>query len=186
MTEEAPFESTERALWFAFNYARHGSPKTPLMSMNVDKDRPPIGSNKGLVGVDAAGQAGLILKMVDQLNEEQRNFIIVKHGIDMRDYKSVSIRDFEEPPEIWKESIDYFSNSMVEFEGVPRRVRNLMIEKAIFGKKIDIEYISRNNSLSKATTYRQLSEVKKRFRKIEKIALINLDNSFLSSHLLVA
>lgn len=180
-TEEALFKSTHDALKFAFFYMGQQSPKTPLMSMTVDKDRPPIGSGKGLIGVDAAAQAGMILAEVCRLPDDQHNVIVAKYYTVKDECRCCGNPAAREE---WKTAIDALSHC-IELEGVHRAVRLMMVERAICGGRLDVETVSRKYSLSKSTTYRQLSIIKNKYRKIEKIALINLDNSFMS-HLLVA
>lgn len=184
MTEEPLFRSTHAALVFAFRYASQQSPKTPLMSLilNPGDQSGHIGAGKGLVGLDAAAQAGMILSHVDALPDDQHNIIVAKYCREMHECKCCGQ---PAPREEWKMAISELSH-FVEMEGVHRRVRLIMVEKAVIGGKIDMDLICKTYSLSKSTTYRQLADVKVKIKKIERMALINLDNSLSKNKLLVA
>lgn len=182
MTEEPLFKSTHQALTFAFEYIEQQSPRTPLMSMTVDKDRPPIGNGKGLVGLDAAAQAGMILSEVCRLPDDQHNVIVARY---CRAKHECPCCGQPAPREEWRSAIDALSHCY-ELEGVHRTVRLMMVEKAICGGRLDIEMMGKKYSLSRSATYRQLSDLKTKFRKIERIAMINLDNAFLDKRVLVA
>lgn len=190
MIEEPLFISTHDALKFAFQYASLQSPRTPLMSMSssgIDReDAPPRRINNNQTekpkGLDAAAQAGMILAEVCRLPDEQHNVIVARY-----DKKQIVCNGCHRPyrSDEWYAAIEYLTQG-VELEGVHRRVRFMMVEKAVCGGKMDMETLCKRYSLSKSTTYRQLSEIKVKFRKIERIALINLDNSFSQKKLLVA
>jgi len=180
--EEALFKSTHEALKFAFNYLGQQSPKTPLMSLTVDKDRPPIGSGKGLVGLDAAAQAGMILAEVCRLPDDQHNVIVARY---CRVTYECSCCGQDAPREEWNAAIDALSHCY-ELEGVHRKIRLIMIERAVTGGRLEIDHLIKKYSLSERTLYRQYKSVKTKIREIEKRALINLDNRFYISKLLAA
>ncbi len=182
MTEEPLFNSTHDALRFAFRYMEHQSPKTPLMSMTVDKERPPIGNGKGLIGLDAAAQAGMILAEVCRLPDDQHNVIVARYYRAMHECLCCGQNA---PREEWKAAIDALSHCF-ELEGVHRAVRLMMVEKALCGGRLDIEMMGKKYSLSKSATYRQLTYLKSKFRRIERIAIINLDNAFMDKGVLAA
>lgn len=186
MIDEPLFNSTHAALTFAFTYAAQQSPKTPLTYMfqsNPGEDDIPRGiiQSKGLSGLDAAAQAGMILAEVCRLPDDQHNIIVARYYRAQHECRGCGQHA---PRDEWRAAIDALSHC-VELEGVHRKVRLIMAEKAICGGKMDVETLCRRYSMSKSTTYRQLSEIKVKFRKMERIAMINLDNSFIDK-LLVA
>lgn len=61
-----------------------------------------------------------------------------------------------------------------------------VMEMAVCSGKMDMETLCKRYSLNKSTTYRQLADIKIKFRKLERIAMINLDKSFIDNKLLVA
>ena len=187
MTEEPLFKSTHEALIFAFNYAVQQSPKTPLMRMfqsNPAEDEVPKGirQSKGLIGLDGAAQAGMILAEVCRLPDDQHNVIVARY---YRAQHECRCCGQPAPREEWRVAIDALSHC-VELEGVHRKVRHIMVERAICGGKIDMQYLCNRYSLSTRTTYRQYSDLKTKFRKTDRMAMINLVNAFIENKLLVA
>lgn len=186
MTEEPLFDSTHSALVFAFNFTGQQSPKTPMMSMfhsNPGDDQPKAArKGKGLSGLDGAAQAGFILAEVCRLPDDQHNVIVARYNRLKNECKCCGHERYNDE---WFAAVDFLSHC-VELEGVHRKVRLMMVEVAICGGRIDVDMVSRKYSMGRSTTYRQLAELKIKLRKIEKIALINLDNAFSQKKLLVA
>lgn len=179
MSEEPLFKSTHDALVYAFQYANQQSPKTPMTSLMRSVS---IGSGKGLSGVDGAAQAGMILAEVCRLPDDQHNVIVARYGHVLHE---CSHCEQDAPSEEWRSAIDALSHC-VELEGVHRKVRRMMVERAICGGKLDIDHLCKRYSLGRTTTYRQLSAMKIKLRKIERISLSNLDNVFFDKKGLVA
>ena len=181
MTDDPLFKSTHDALVFAFQYAGQQSPKTPAMAYRNPGDAP-IGKGKGLSGLDGAAQAGMILAEVDRLPDDQHNVIVARYGHVLHECPCC---EQDAPSDEWRLAIDALSRC-VELEGVHRKVRLMMVERAICGGRLDIDMLCRRYSLGRTTTYGQLSAIKTKLRKIEKIALSNLDNVFFEKKSLVA
>lgn len=177
MTETALFSSTHAALTFAYNYAGQKSPRTPMTKMMQGGV---LGSGKGLVGLDGAAQAGMILAAVDRLPREQRNVITVRFG-DVRD--ECPCCGQPAPTGEWSDAVDALSHC-TELEGVPRRVRYASIERAICRRKWDAVKLSKDFGLSERTLYRQVAALKKRLGKLENVAIVALDEFFRATGLL--
>lgn len=70
------FHSPHAALVFAFNFSgQQYAPSALAKQMGGE-----IGSGKGLVGVDGAGQAGMILREIDGLGEPAKHFIAARYA----------------------------------------------------------------------------------------------------------
>lgn len=179
MIDEPLFKSTHDALVFAFNYAGQQSPKTPMTSLMRSAQ---IGTGKGLSGLDGAAQAGFILAEVCRLPDDQHNVIVARYGRVLHECQCCGQ---DAPSEEWRSAIDALSHC-VELEGVHRKVRLMMVERAICGGKLDIDLLCKRYSLGRTTTYSQLSAIKTKLGKIERIALSNLDNIFFEKKELVA
>ncbi len=187
ITEEPLFRSTHEALVFAFNYMGQQSPKTPmtrLFKSNPGENDPPVGlrQSKGLYGLDAAAQAGMILAEVCRLPDDQHNVIVARY---YRAKYECMCCESEVPRKEWKAAIDALSHC-VELEGLHRKVRLDMVIKAICGGKLDVDNICKVYSMGRSTTFQQFSNVKTKFRKLERLAIINLDNAFMDKGVLVA
>lgn len=177
MTETALFTSTHAALTFAYHYAGQQSPRTPMSKLMQGGA---LGSGKGLVGVDGAAQAGMILAAVDRLPREQRHVITVRFG-DVRD--DCPCCGQPAPTDEWSDAVDALSHCS-ELEGVPRRVRHAAIERAICRRKWDATKLSKDFGLSERTLYRQVATLKKRLGKLENTAVRSLDEFFRATGLL--
>ena len=70
---EGIFNSAHEALVFAFNFKSQQYPRTPMTQLLAGSA---LGSGRGLVGVDGAGQAGMVLREVLDLPPDQRAIII--------------------------------------------------------------------------------------------------------------
>ena len=191
MTDEPLFNSTHEALVFAFNYVGQQSPRTPMMSMfksnpGQDENLPPrnhnIGKGKGLIGLDGAAQAGFILAEVCRLPDDQHNVIVARY---YRATHECMCCGSDVPREEWKAAIDALSHC-VELEGVHRRVRLMMVEKAVFGSGISAVQLANQYSLSERTLQRQYSLIRTKFQKIRNSAMSSLDNAFYGKKDLVA
>lgn len=179
MIDEPLFKSTHDALTFAFNYAGQQSPRTPMTSLFKTSV---LGSGKGLSGLDGAAQAGMILAEVCRLPDDQHNVIVARYGHVLHE---CSHCEQDAPSEEWRAAIDALSHC-VELEGVHRKVRLMMVERAICGGRLDIDLLCKRYSLARSTTFKQLSTIKTKLRKIERTALLNLDNVFFEKKAWVA
>lgn len=173
------FDSTHSALVFAFNYSHQQSPKTPMTTLMRSAQ---IGSGKGLSGVDAAAQAGMILAEICRLPDDQHNVIVARYGHVLHECSHCKQ---EAPSEEWMSAIDALSHC-VELEGAHRKVRLMIVERAVCGGRLDIDMLCKRYSLARSTTFKQLSAIKTKLRKIERAALANLDNVFFEKKELVA
>lgn len=72
--EDPLFDSTWAALAFAFRYSTQQYQPTPMARLM----RGALGSGKGLVGLEGAGQAGLVRAMVEKLPEYERAAITAR------------------------------------------------------------------------------------------------------------
>lgn len=179
MIEEPLFKSTHDALIFAFQYSHQQSPKTPMTSLMRSAQ---IGSEKGLSGVDGAAQSGMILAEVCRLQDDQHNVIVARYGHVLHECRHC---EQDAPSDEWRSAIAELSAS-IDVEWTHRRVRRDIVEMAIGKSSMNKEQFCKKYSISKSTGYRHINEVKTKFRKIERIAMINLDNAFSNNKLLVA
>lgn len=182
MQPEFLFDSTHHALRFAFEYFGSQSPKTPLMSLTAKIEGSMLGSGKGLSGYDAAAQAGMILAEVCRLQDDRHNVIVASYCRSKIECKCCGQDVYREE---WNTAIDALSHCY-ELDGVHRKVRNMIVKVAVCGGRLDIDSISRQYSLGRSTTYKQLAKMKEKIRKIHKLALIDLDNALSEKNVIAA
>jgi hypothetical protein len=177
---EALFRSAHEALTFAFRFAHDQSPRTPMTTL-LQGGR--IGSGKGLVGVDGAGQAGMVLSALKHLNDEQRNVIMVRYG-DLR--RECSCCGQMAPTPDWRIAVDALSHCD-ELRGLPRAIRHAAIEKIVCRRRdIRMQRYASEYDLSARTLRHRVSECKGRLAKVENSAVAWLDEHFVGRELLVA
>lgn len=178
MIDQQLFKSTHDALVYAFNYAHQQSPKTPMTSLMRTVG---IGSGKGLSGVDGAAQAGMILAEVCRLPNDQHNVIVARYGHVL--HQCIHCEQ-DAPSDEWRSAIAYLSDG-IEMDCTHRRMRRDIVEIAIGKSGINNDQFCKRYAVSKSAAYRQISELKTRFRQLERSAIANLDNEFYSSNLLI-
>ncbi len=178
MAEEGLFRSAQDALRFAFNYSGQQSPMTPMTRLLAG---PGIGKGLGMVGLDGAAQAGIILARLDKLTAQQRNVLTVSFG-DVR--MECPCCGQLAPSDEWRDAIDALSHC-AELEGVPRPVRYAAIEKAICRRKWDAKRLSQEYGISLSTLHRQVRALKDRLGRVESQALNALADSFRDTGLLI-
>lgn len=179
MIEDPLFESTHDALVYAFQYANQQSPRTPMTSLMRSVQ---TGTGKGLSGVDGAAQAGFILAEVCRLPDDQHNVIVARYGHVLHECRHC---EQDTPSDDWRAAIAELANN-IEVDWTHRRVRRDIVEMAIGKSIMNKEQFCKKYSISKSTAYRHISEIKTKFRKIERIAMMNLYNAFINNKLLVA
>lgn len=71
---DAIFDSTRSAVVFALGFSTQQYGATPLSKLQRNR----IGSGKGLVGMDGAGQAGMVLAQIARLGQTDRAVIVAR------------------------------------------------------------------------------------------------------------
>lgn len=173
------FKSTHEALTFAFNYAGQQSPRTPMARLMQGAA---LGSGRGLAGIEGAAQAGMVLAAVARLPKEQSQVITVRYG-DVR-YECPCCGQ-PAPQQDWLDAVDALSRC-VELEGVPRKVRHAVIERAVCRRKWDAARLSIEYGLSERTLRHSCLQLKRRLGKLENTALAKLDERFAETGLVIA
>jgi hypothetical protein len=167
------FKSAHDALQFAFKYAGQQSPKTP-MGILVQRANGAAGCGKGLSGLDGAGQAGMIMAALKHLNDEQRAVIIARY-CDVR--HNCPCCGQPAPDQLWLEAVEQLSQAE-EIKDLPKQVRHAAVEKAVCRRKLRFASFATEFGLSERTLRHKLSEVRRRFGKIENQALGFLEDFF--------
>lgn len=183
--DEPLFKSAHQALVFAFNYAGQQSPKTPMMSLIRNLGDAPIGNGKGLVGLDGAGQAGMILAAVCRLPDDQHNVIVARYGHVLHECPCC---EQDAPSDEWRAAIEFLvgSNNIDWRDWSHRRLKRDAIEIALKKSRMKKKEFFKKYFVSRTTGYERLKELESMFSSIEKVALLTIDNDFFDKKLLVA
>lgn len=177
--DEPLFSNTHNALVFAFNYAAQHSPNTPWMTLIKSPGDAPLGSGKGLIGVDGAGQAGMILAAVCRLPDDQHNIIVAKYGYVLHECERCQQ---DAPSDEWRNAITALTD-ISELPWSHRRMRREAVEIALKKSNLKKDTFAKKYSISRSSMYRCISELEKRLHNLERLAMLNLDNAFTESAL---
>jgi hypothetical protein len=180
LAADALFKSAHEAMVFAFQYAGQQSPRTPMSSLLRRGEV--IGTGKGLVGVDGAGQAGMVLAALDHLTKEQRAVIVARYG-DVR--SACPCCGQPTPSSQWKEAVDTLVEGSEELRGLPRAIQRAAVEKVVCRRKIRLASFAVEYGLSERTLRHKNADLKQRLGKVENQALAWLEDHFGGRGLLI-
>jgi hypothetical protein len=147
------FKKPEDALTFAFNFSSQQYAESQMSKLQSRA----IGTGKGLVALDGAGQAGMILAELGKLDPLHRHCIVARFAPKTRDCPCCG---GERPAEQWRESIVALSEwSMTTFTGLSHRIVREAIIIKHFGGRISIEELSNQVKTPKRTIYDMRSKI---------------------------
>lgn len=167
----ALFNNTHEALIFAFNYSTQQYALSPMSKLALKG----AGSGKGLVSVDGAGQAGLILAHVNRLSSVHKCCITARFAVKTRDCQCCGA---EAMGEQYAEAImNLMELSMGCFSGVSvRKVREAII-RSFYERGISLQGVAERFNLPKTTAYRQKELVWDWLKKVDTEAQRLIDES---------
>lgn len=152
------FKSTHDALRFAFSYSTQQYAQTPMSKLM----RGSVGSGKGLVGNDGAGQAGMLRERIDQaLSGLDVAIVVARFATPWLpcDCRSPCCSGRRRNAE-WEAAIAYLTEELVSvLAGTVshRQLRRFLIEryfgadKDLFGRKITLEAIAERCCVNRKT-----------------------------------
>lgn len=171
MDGDGSFRSAHDALLFAHRYADQQSPRTPMSRMLQGG---PLGRGSGLVGLDGAGQAGLILAALRHLSAEQRALIVVRYG-DMR--HECPCCGQQAPSKAWAAALDELSHAP-ELADLPRPLRHAAVERVVCRRRISLSAWASRYDTAERTVRHRVQQVRKRFGKVEHEAIAWLSDHY--------
>ncbi|WP_186275808.1 hypothetical protein [Burkholderia gladioli] len=133
--KNGPYESSITLCKWAMRYGYDHFDMSPTAKLAGGAA---IGSGFGLVGLDGAAQAGMVLCEVENLQVIDKAFVIAVCAPVSTECKcgSACCRGWREN-RVWREAINFIGQMMIERLGIDLRnvrLRNLLVEKH-FGKK---------------------------------------------------
>lgn len=171
------FRSAHDALVFAFRFSHDQSPRTPMTAL---MQRGLLGKGKGLVGIEGAGQAGLIHGALRRLSDEQKNLLVARYG-DIR--QPCQCCGQMAPTPEWRAAVDALSHC-AELHDLPKPIRLAAIEKIVCRRRnIETRRLAAEHEMSPRTLRHRISDCKARLAKIENSAIAMLEEEFKGSGL---
>jgi hypothetical protein len=158
------FKNTHEALRFAFNFSSQQYPESQMAKLIKQN----IGTGKGLVAIDGASQAGLILAELSKMDRLHFHCLVARHA--MR-YKECSCCGGEKRMQAWHESIVALRDwSMSTFTGLSHSKTREAIIMKYFGEKIDIKTLAARMGVSAKTIYDQRAKIVGALKKLDDAA----------------
>jgi len=145
----ALFNNTHEALIFAFNYSTQQYALSPMSKLALKG----AGSGKGLVSVDGAAQAGMILAEVDRLKPIHRSCIIARYAMKTVECKCCGSNGMSEQYRTEIGSLREHAAGQVT--GMSVRGMREMIVRAFYERGISITQVATDLNVRKSTAHDQ-------------------------------
>lgn len=162
------FKNSHDALMFAFHYSSQQyalSPMAKMMKTGV------VGTGKGLVALDGAGQSGLIRKQIEKLTPIQRACIVARYSPRFIECQCCGSRDKILPE--YKEAIATLAQwALSTFSGLSSRVARECIIRSFYERGVSIKEIAERTKIGKSTLYDHKSKIVAKLKEIDHSAQV--------------
>jgi hypothetical protein len=156
------FKNTTEALIFAFRFSSQQyalSPTAKMMKTGI------VGSGKGLVSLDGAGQAGMIRGEVDRLTSLQRSCIVARYSLK---FEECSCCGGDKMLGEYDEAVANLSEWALQWiTGMSHRGMRRAIIRAYFEKAVSIKEVAERINVPKSTAYDQKSRVWAKLKELD-------------------
>lgn len=162
------FVSAHAALTFAFNYSLQQYDAPPMAKLM----RGAIGSGKGLVGLDGAGQSGFVRAEVKRLPIEQQMAIAARFAPAMQECEcGKACCSGKTPGKEWAEAVEWLTSYAMRaaLAGCVshHRLRQALVMRAFGRKTVSLDALAEIASVHRNTVSDQNQRVQKCMREIE-------------------
>ena len=171
--DEAVFDSTRSALVFAFGFRTQQYGETPLAKLQRHR----LGSGRGLVGMDGAGQAGMVLAQIDRLGPTDRAVIIARFA---PRFEPCPCCGGERPIAIWREAIEHLAACCIPSGVSNFRCRRDLVAK-YFGVVVRIDDLAGRYAMSRNTVSGHYRIMARQLSDMESIAHVRADDVLINS-----
>lgn len=177
--DEAVFDSMGSALRFAFGFNLQQYGESPLAKM---QQRGRLGSGKGLIGMDGAGQAGMVLAQIDRLSKTERAAIVARFSPRSAPCPCCG---GEKPVSIWQGAIEHLASCCI-LPGVSKfRCRRDLVAR-YFGVKVRFDELAERYEMSRNTVGAQYRRMAQQLFDIEARAQTFADEALRSNGMVAA
>jgi hypothetical protein len=181
------FKSAQEAIMFACNYS---SQQYAMSAMGKILQRGAQGSGRGLVGLDGAGQAGMVFAELERIDYWQLA-VLVTGRLSRRercDCKRSCCRGWKENP-VFEEAVSQLADHIARAHPVMLPVRSFRVAviKKHFGEKdSDPMAVAQDEGMSKRTAERYVGLIREFIRNLEKDGITQLADRLDSIGMLVS
>jgi len=176
--DEPLFESTRNAIKFAFGYSTEQYGESVLGKLQ----RRDAGSGKGLVGMDGAGQAGMVLAEVWRLKPLERAAIVARFATRR---ETCPCCGGDKPTAIWWEAIEQLADRCVPAGTSNVRCRRDLVAK-YFGVAVEFSALADRYKLNRKTLSEHYHAMRHRLDELETKAQMAVDDAFKASGLVLS
>ncbi|MGE5650935.1 MAG: hypothetical protein ACM34A_12130 [Bacillota bacterium] len=156
------FKNATEALLFAYRFSSQQyaqSPHAKLMKAGM------VGSGKGLVSLDGAGQAGFIRGEIDRMESLPRSCIIARYSIK---YDECKCCGGEKMLDEYKEAVANLSEWATQWiTGMSVRSMRHAIIRAYFERGVSIKDIADRLNVPKSTAYDQKAKIWDKLKQLD-------------------
>lgn len=161
------FRGAHEALTFAFRYGTDQSPRTPMTALMQGAQ---LGNGKGMVGLDGAGQAGLIRAALRHLPIQQQHVVLVRYGDIAVPCPCCGNADGRRPD--WLEAVDALSHWCEPIHDLHRDIRRAMVVKAVCRRGSSlIRETAQRYDVAERTMRRRYVDAKHELGRVENAAM---------------
>jgi hypothetical protein len=153
------FENTQAAIVFALNYSAAQYPQSPISQGGI------VGSGKGLVAMAGAGEAGLILSAMSQMDKLKQACIAARYAPKSEKCKCCG---GDAPTAIWKEAINTLQEwSMSTFSGISKPAVREAIILNFYERGVSIADAAKQANMPVKTAYNQRAKIHAALAKLD-------------------
>lgn len=157
---EAIFETARSAVVFALGFSSEQYGQSPLAKLQ----RGCIGAGKGLVGMDGAGQAGMVLAEIARLDGAQRSAIIARFS---PRFEICPCCGGQKPLEQWQTAVEHLAWVCVPAGVSNHRVRRGLVAKFFGASGIDFVSLGEQCNVHRKTVAAHYQVISKKLQEVE-------------------
>lgn len=167
---EELFKNTHDALMYAFNYSSQQYALSPMAKMM----KTGIGSGKGLVALDGAGQAGMILAHVGRLPALHQACIAARHAPRFEECPCCSSKD--KMTDTYREAIATLAEWAIgQVSGISIRNMRGAIVRSFYEKGVSVAAAALELGVAKRTAYDHKAKIFGELKKMDAAAQAGID-----------
>lgn len=167
---EGIFRSAHESIVFALNYCEQQSAMSPMAKL---MQQGAYGSGRGLVGLDGAGQAGMVMAEIEKL--ARRNYYMALSLLARCSQERIRCSCGQaccsrwKPNPIWREAVNQLGDFVLSHlaGSISNRVLRIAAIEKFFGRKVSIEQIAEDCGVHRNTAGQQINAIRKGLKDLE-------------------
>jgi hypothetical protein len=167
---EGIFHNAHESVVFALNYCEQQSAMSPMAKL---LQQGCSGSGRGLVGLDGAGQAGMVMAEIDALSRQSYFMAVALLARCSQDRIRCKCGQpccsRSKPNPLWREAINQLGDFVLSHlaGSISNRVLRIAAIEKHFGRKVSIEQIAEDCGVHRNTAGQQVNAIRKCLKDLE-------------------